>query len=294
MHTKMISLIVEWCETEDERQPCVCFDDICLAYDKPGAPFAVTPVPKGPANNCYVSIPRSLLDPVMQGNEERLQRFYSQTFWANHDVFVCCQAALAIAKRGLNVDRCFIGVSPGGVGQSLYSQHLAEMYKHNHCMFDPNVWYMDEELRKQVESLARCFIITGQEAPESSKKLHTDLYKRTMSGDGIMGRKPYGYTTRMFSIIGWKRLEVNRLMGFAGVNLSNFNSMLRRAFVWKVKARFIAKKFLEKYDDHELDGIFESDPTLSKFFTQAQASIAGHRLQWAFEAEHTRVVLSTH
>ena len=287
MHTRMISLIVEWCETEDQRQPAICYDDICFAYDKADSSLSITPVPKGPFNNCYVYVPHSLLDPVLQCVEEKLHRFYRQTFWANHNVFVCCQAALAIAKRGYNVDRCFIGISPGGVGQSLYSLHLAEMYKHNHCLFDPNLWYMEEEIRKQVETLARCFIITGQEAPESSKKLHTDLYKKTMSGDGIMGRKPYGYTTRMFSIVGWKRLEVNRLMKFVGVHLGNFNSMLRRAFVWKVKARFVAKKFLERYPDHELDGIFESDPTLAKFFLMSQASIAGLRIQWAFEAEHS-------
>jgi hypothetical protein len=29
------------------------------------------------------------------------------------------QAALALAKRGENIDRCFIGVSPGGVGRIL-------------------------------------------------------------------------------------------------------------------------------------------------------------------------------
>ena len=67
------------------------------------------------------------------------------------EVFQCCQAATALAKRGENIVRCFIGVSPGGVleeqlfaslvaslrfiaawnfrvlpgvGQSLYSAHL--------------------------------------------------------------------------------------------------------------------------------------------------------------------------
>ena len=47
---------------------------------------------------------------------------------------------------------------------------------------------------------------TGQEVPESHKRLHLDLFKKTMSGDWISGRKPYGYTTRMFSVVGsaWK------------------------------------------------------------------------------------------
>ena len=178
MQTRMISLIVEWCETEDQRMPSICYDDVCFMYDPSDSSHPIEYVRKGPRNNCYVRIPHPLLDPVMESNTKRLQLFYEQTFWCNLDVFQCCQAALALAKRGLNVDRCFIGISPGGVGQSLYSLHLSEMYKHNHAFFDPNIWHLDEELRKQVETFARCFIITGQEAPESSKKLHTDLYQK--------------------------------------------------------------------------------------------------------------------
>ena len=202
MHTKLISLLVEWCETPDRRERCVCYEDLCVRYDL-DAQTAAAIVPKSSANNCYVKIPHCIKDPVLENNMARLQKFYSQTFWCNLQVFKCCQAAIALAKRGLNIDRCFIGISPGGVGQSLHSQHIAAMYGSNHAFFDPNVWHNDEELRKQVESFARCFIITGQEAPESARKLHLDLYKKTMSADGITGRKPYGYTTRMFSIIGW-------------------------------------------------------------------------------------------
>jgi hypothetical protein len=287
LQTRLISLLVEWCETPDERRSCVAYTDLCIRYDAAdGSPTTV--VPKDPANSCYVSIPHPMLDPVLLDCQQRLIKFYTQTFWCNNSLFECNQAALALAKRGLNIDRCFIGQSPGGVGQSLYSQHLAEMYKHNHCYFDPNVWHNEEELRKQVESFARCMICTGQEAPESSKKLHTDLYKKTMSADGITGRKPYGYTTRMFAIVGWKRLETNKLMHFSGVNATNFNSILRRALVWKPKARFLNPKFLVHYPDHEVDGFFREDPTLGRFLSSSQASLAGMRLQHGFETKHSK------
>ena len=131
----MISLLVECCETEDRRSSTICYDDICLAYDRPGCGLPVDVVKKGPQNDCYVRIPHPLLDPVMDSNMERLQLFYKRTFWCNLDVFRCFQAAIAIVKLGFNVDRCFIGISPGGVGQSLYSHHLSEMYKHNHSYF---------------------------------------------------------------------------------------------------------------------------------------------------------------
>ena len=154
-------------------------------------------------------------------------------------MFKCNQAAQALCKRGENLDRCFIGESPGGVGQSLYTGHLAAMYKHNHSYFDPNVWYMDDELRKQIEDFADSFILTGQEAPDGTRKLREDLFKKTMSADGIPGRKPYGLSTHMLELIGWKRLELNKMLRFAGVTEQNFNSILRRAFVWRAKAIFL-------------------------------------------------------
>ncbi|CAE7478378.1 unnamed protein product [Symbiodinium sp. CCMP2592] len=188
MQTRMVSLLVEWCETEDRRSSTICYDDLCLAYDRPGSFLPVEVVKKGPQNNCYVRIPHPLLDPVMEANMDRLQGFYERTFWCNLDVFKCFQAAAAIAKRGFNVDR----------------------------------------------------------------------------------------------------LEVNRVMAFLGVTNGNFNSMFRRSFVWKAKARFVHGKFLRHYPDHEKDGIFEADPSLSKFLSTSQASIAGLKLQWAFEVDHSK------
>ena len=61
-------------------------------------------------------------------------------------------------------------------------------------------------------------ILTGQEAPETGKRLREDLYKKTMSADGISGRKPYGISTRMFELVGWKRLEANKILRFGGMH----------------------------------------------------------------------------
>ena len=197
--------------------------------------------------------------------------------------------AQALAKRGLNIDRCFIGISPGGVGQSLYSMLLAQVYKSSHAYFDPNMWYLDEELRKQVESFVGCIILTGQECPETNKKLREDLYKKTMSGDGVMGRKPYGVMTRMFELIGWKRIEVNRMMRFTGVTQSNFMSILRRSFVWRPKARFLDADYLKAhYPDAAKDGIFPKNPHLRVFMQSGPAARALISLQHGFEAKHTR------
>ncbi|CAE7390457.1 unnamed protein product, partial [Symbiodinium microadriaticum] len=92
MQTRMISLLVEWCETEDQRSPSVCYDDICFMYDASNSDTPIRAVKKGPQNNCYVKVPHPILDPVMECNMERLQLFYQRTWWCNIEVFLCCQA----------------------------------------------------------------------------------------------------------------------------------------------------------------------------------------------------------
>ncbi len=196
-------------------------------------------VPKSPDNNVYLRIPHPLLDPVLDSMKRDIRKFYSESFWCNVQVLKCMQAAMALAKRGENIDRCFIGVSPGGVGQSLMSAHMAAMLGHLHAFIDPNIWYHDDELRKQVEQFVGRIVLTAQEAPENSRRLREDLYKKTMSADSIAGRKPYGIRTRMLEVVGWKRLEANKLIRFVGVSERNFQSIYRRSFVWKPRACFL-------------------------------------------------------
>ena len=112
-------------------------------------------VKPSPANNLYLRIPHPLdmrlNDPVLAAARSRLQKFLSQTFWLNDRLYKANMAAIALAKRGENVDRCFIGESPGGTGQSLFSSHLAAVYGHNHAFIDTNLFHNEEEMRKQLE-----------------------------------------------------------------------------------------------------------------------------------------------
>eukprot|EP00435_Cladocopium_sp_Y103_P016104 s4470_g4.t1 len=85
---------------------------------------AVSNVARSDITDVYVRIPHRLKGSVPPDVLERVRKFYRQTFWCNIPAFKCCQAAQALAKRGHNVVRIFIGLSAGGVGQSLYSAHL--------------------------------------------------------------------------------------------------------------------------------------------------------------------------
>lgn len=39
------------------------------------------------------------------------------------------------------------------------------MYGANFAYFDPNIWWNEDEMRKQVEQLNGCFVLTGVGAP---------------------------------------------------------------------------------------------------------------------------------
>lgn len=270
---KLLHFMCEWCETPYEPHPSCCYDDAAILYDDELLP--AHQIDRIKLDNCYLRIPHCIKGTVPEAVTQRLQKFYSQTFWGNLQVFKCGQAAQALAKRGLNVVRLFIGLSPGGVGQSLYSMHQRAMYGHNFAYFDPNIWYNEEEIRKQIEQLNGCCILTGQETPGTNRKLKEDLFKKFASADGIAGRKPYGFKTRMISCKGWKRLEANRMFSLTGVTPRDFNAILRRSLVWQVKSRFQDPRVISSaYADIHVDGVFPKDPDLGEFLVSGPAIAA--------------------
>ena len=52
-----------------------------------------------------------------------------------------------------------------------------------------------------MELFSGCIVFTGQEAPETNKKVREDLFKKAMSADGIARRKPYGITARLLELL---------------------------------------------------------------------------------------------
>ena len=73
-------------------------------------------------------------------------------------------AALALAKRSINIDNMFFMWGTGGVGLSLTTAHLDAMLgDKNHRFFDPQMFDMEEEMRKQVELLTGALVLTAQD-----------------------------------------------------------------------------------------------------------------------------------
>ena len=152
------------------------------------------------------------------------------------------------------------------------------------------VRFDETEMRKQVEQSAGCFTLTAQEAPETNRKMREDLYKKTMSADGIAGRRPYGMSTRMIELVGWKRYELNRFLRFYGVPEKNVESILRRSLVWKPMARFINEDVIAStYPDADKDGYFCKDDTLKEFLRSGPCVAAALKTQHGFEVMHSRL-----
>eukprot|EP00973_Karenia_brevis_P036526 5035764-Karenia_brevis.AAC.1 len=135
------------------------------------------------------------------------------------------------------------------------------MYANGHRYYDPNIFYQDEELRKVVELLMGGFIFSGQEKPTGTKQsLREDSLKKFVTREGVTGRLPYAILTRLFCIIGWKRIECNRLFKFDEITESNYESIFRRCAVVRILARFFEPAFLERnLPDHEKCGIFKRE-----------------------------------
>ena len=300
----VVKNFAEWCETGDPRISGVVYRDRAVVYDVGGQPVRLFESPQA-SDNFYVGMPSSLFqtsneddlsetegpqiplsDPYLQTAQEEVNLFLRQTFWCNHAGLVACRAALAIAKRGLNVVQCFIFYGAGGCGLSLFTELLATSLGEDlHKYYDPFLFYEEDELRKTVELLTGGIVFSGQERPQGTKRsLLVHLWKKFLSGEGLRGRLPYAILTRMIRLSGWVRMEVNSVLPFGSLTEGEFESIMRRSCVIKIFARFFDKQYLERHlQNHEELGIFSRNPELPAKFQSLPYAAAWNRTQHVFE-----------
>ena len=147
---KALKLFAMFCNTPKPANRGIAYMDCVILYDETeNTPITFTK-DRSATNNIYVGIETNLIscvtsldgvDPVLLSATKRLERIYSQTFWAIPKAFQFCMSAQALVKRGGNVDYLTIMWGPGGVGLSLLSDLIDDMYgERNHKFFDPNVF----------------------------------------------------------------------------------------------------------------------------------------------------------
>ena len=74
---KLMTYIIEWCETDNIRRPGVAYNAVSVIYDQGGR--AVTTVPPSSSNSIYLRISHSLKDPVSLEAKATLHSFLKQT-----------------------------------------------------------------------------------------------------------------------------------------------------------------------------------------------------------------------
>ena len=73
-------------------------------------------VDKGPRNNIYTHIARSLTVPLYEEAEVRIRSFLETTFCDNEWALKCTIAGIALALMGEDVDRAFWSIGEGAFG----------------------------------------------------------------------------------------------------------------------------------------------------------------------------------
>ena len=199
---KVWQMFAEWTETPCPRSPGLATPGACWMLKDGGAGALLEPCAPDPFNNVYIFLNVNLTLPVLQEDTDRVQHFLRSTFWGNGPALRCMFAAMSLALHGLNVDRAFWSTGPGGVGQSLTSHLLASALGKYHVWADMNIYFSDDEMRKQSELLLHALVTTGQEAPDTDKRMREDVYKRHISGDPVPCRLPYAILTRMVTLGG--------------------------------------------------------------------------------------------
>ena len=172
---QLITYFIEWCSTPKPSVRGFVYADTTILYDTDQAAVEYSST-KDPSHNLYMGLDihvLSAIDPVLEAMLCEVELAYERTFWANEAAYDYCKACEAIARICLNVSTITAMLGPGGVGLSLLTGHTAAMYPGLHKLFDPNIFFDEWELRKQVKLLIGAIIYSGQEKPETYKKMAT-------------------------------------------------------------------------------------------------------------------------
>jgi hypothetical protein len=116
------------------------------------------------------------------------------------------------------------------------------------------------------------------------------MLKKMLTAEGIAGRLPYAILTKMVKLVGWKRIELNKLFTFDQIDDTNFESIVRRCAVIRILAKFFDPMYLKlnfKGHDHEQYGIFAREADAGAFLTSEPGVLAGLLIQHAFAEGHS-------
>ena len=138
MQKSLIPYFIEWCETDKTSVRGVACRDTAFVLNTEGPDFTTT-VEKSPDANIYTYVDLPLLDPVEDTVSRKVMQFLSQTLWRNKYALTITLYCSALALAGMNITRAVWSYGPGGVGQSLLSHLIANMFGKLHQFIDTGI-----------------------------------------------------------------------------------------------------------------------------------------------------------
>ena len=165
---RIVPFLVEWCNTPLVKTPGFACNDACFVFD--GDTAIMSKVSKAFTQNIYMHLSHDWHNAVDSAHVERVTQFLATTFYQNKPALECQFAAIALALRGRNLDRAFWTIGSGGVGQSLFSHLIAAVFGDNHAFVDLNMYFTDDELRKQGELLANKVVSQVKKCPINPRR----------------------------------------------------------------------------------------------------------------------------
>lgn len=136
-----------------------------------------------------------------------------------------------------------------------------------------------------MELLKGAIVMTAQERPEGlAGGFREDLFKKMISADAVFGRLPYQILTKPLQLIGWKRMECNRLIRFRDVTWKTFDSIRRRCLIIRIRSKFVDPESpLLNDPEASATGLFPRQLDLKDFLGSGPGIAAGLRIQHGFE-----------
>ena len=191
----------------------------------------------------------------MAADKDRVLEFLRTAFFDTAAALECQLAAMCLTLRGVSIVRAFITVGPGGVGQSLNTCLIANLFGGS----DMNVFYSEDELRKQAETFTgKVNISRITYPPPRTRRISLSWFfsvesgpacvPQVMSGDPVAARLPYA--TEMVTFPGWKRFEMNETLKFHGVTEMTFPLIVRRSLIVNCNGGFVGAQRLASLPGH--------------------------------------------
>ena len=98
--SRLNSCLVEWCKTRPTKAKAVAYLDCIVKYGVQGN--VIFQKDRKPEHNIYFGLHTNILtavDPVLSAAEERVERFYEQTFWSIPQAFEFGRACQSLAQH---------------------------------------------------------------------------------------------------------------------------------------------------------------------------------------------------